>query len=90
MAQFYYSDEELNIVASELDSFDGRKDPERCTALVNQLRQCQDRVRFFSFWEFIHFIFCWNYNIFMILEVTFVFSTNIFLQPIEKICVIMK
>lgn len=45
MAQFYYADEELNLVAAELDSFDGRKDPERCTALVNQLRHCQDRVR---------------------------------------------
>ncbi|XP_050733535.1 lateral signaling target protein 2 homolog isoform X3 [Eriocheir sinensis] len=44
MAQFYYADEELNLVAAELDSFDGRKDPERCTALVNQLRHCQDRV----------------------------------------------
>ncbi|XP_064105700.1 lateral signaling target protein 2 homolog isoform X2 [Macrobrachium nipponense] len=44
MAQFYYADDELNMVAAELDSFDGRKDPERCTALVNQLRQCQDRV----------------------------------------------
>ena len=32
------------MVAAELDSFDGRKDPERCTALVNQLRVCQDKV----------------------------------------------
>ncbi|XP_013392994.1 lateral signaling target protein 2 homolog [Lingula anatina] len=44
LAQFFYADEELNLVAAELDSFDGRKDPERCTLLVNQLRQCQDRV----------------------------------------------
>lgn len=44
LAQFFYADEELNLVATELDSFDGRKDPERCTALVNQLRQCQDKV----------------------------------------------
>ncbi|RXG54811.1 Lateral signaling target protein 2-like protein [Armadillidium vulgare] len=44
MAQFFYADEELNLVAGELDSFDGRKDPERCTALVNQLRQAQDKV----------------------------------------------
>nr|CAD7407010.1 unnamed protein product [Timema cristinae] len=29
---------------AELDSFDGRKDPERCTSLVNHLRQCQDKV----------------------------------------------
>jgi hypothetical protein len=36
--QFYYADEELNLIASELDSFDGRKDPIRCTNLVNQLR----------------------------------------------------
>lgn len=55
MAQFYYADEELNLVAAELDSFDGRKDPERCTALVNQLRHCQDRVSqleiFISMWR---------------------------------------
>lgn len=44
LAQFFYADEELNIVANELDSFDGRKDPERCTSLVNQLRQAQDKV----------------------------------------------
>jgi hypothetical protein len=44
LAQFFYADEALNLVASELDSFDGRKDPERCTALVNHLRQCQDKV----------------------------------------------
>ena len=29
LAQFFYADEELNVVAAELDSFDGRKDPER-------------------------------------------------------------
>lgn len=44
LAQFFYADEELNIVAAELDSFDGRKDPERCTSLVSQLRHCQDKV----------------------------------------------
>lgn len=44
LAQFYYADEELNSVATELDSFDGRKDPERCASLVYQLRQCQDKV----------------------------------------------
>lgn len=44
LAQFFYADESLNIVATELDSFDGRKDQERCSLLVNQLRQCQDKV----------------------------------------------
>ena len=44
LAQFYYADEQLNQIATELDSFDGRKDPERCTALVNQLRHSQDEV----------------------------------------------
>jgi hypothetical protein len=44
LAQFFYADEDLNTVAAELDSFDGRKDPDRCTALVNHLRQCQDKV----------------------------------------------
>ncbi|XP_076833723.1 lateral signaling target protein 2 homolog [Brachyhypopomus gauderio] len=44
LAQFYYADEELNQVASELDSLDGRKDPQRCTLLINQFRSCQDNV----------------------------------------------
>jgi hypothetical protein len=44
LAQFFYADDELNAVATELDSFDGKKDPQRCTALVNHLRQCQDKV----------------------------------------------
>ncbi|XP_062620399.1 lateral signaling target protein 2 homolog [Saccostrea cucullata] len=44
LAQFFFADEELNEVAAELDSFDGRKDPERCTTLVNKLRTCQDKV----------------------------------------------
>ncbi|XP_041435307.1 lateral signaling target protein 2 homolog isoform X2 [Xenopus laevis] len=44
LAQFYYADEELNQVAAELDSLDGRKDPQRCTLLVNQFRSCQDSV----------------------------------------------
>ncbi|XP_060527692.1 lateral signaling target protein 2 homolog [Cylas formicarius] len=44
LAQFFYADEDLNGVANELDSFDGRKDPERCTTLVNRLRQAQDKV----------------------------------------------
>ncbi|KAF2901962.1 hypothetical protein ILUMI_04222 [Ignelater luminosus] len=44
LAQFFFADEALNMIASELDSFDGRKDPERCTTLVNQLRQSQDKV----------------------------------------------
>ncbi|CAC5405983.1 Lateral signaling target protein 2 homolog,Lateral signaling target protein 2 [Mytilus coruscus] len=44
LAKFYFTDEELNQVAAELDSFDGRKDPERCTALVTKLRSCQDKV----------------------------------------------
>lgn len=41
LAQFYYADEELNLVATELDGLDGRKDPQRCTLLVNQFRSCQ-------------------------------------------------
>lgn len=45
MAQFYYADEELNQVATELDSLDGRKDPQRCTLLVNQFRSCQVSMR---------------------------------------------
>ena len=31
-------------MASELDSFDGRKEPERCTTLVAKLRSYQDKV----------------------------------------------
>ncbi|XP_061698966.1 lateral signaling target protein 2 homolog isoform X1 [Syngnathoides biaculeatus] len=44
LAQFYYADDELNQVAAELDNLDGRKDPQRCTLLVNQFRSCQDNV----------------------------------------------
>nr|XP_057946770.1 lateral signaling target protein 2 homolog isoform X2 [Doryrhamphus excisus] len=44
LAQFFYADDELNQVATELDSLDGRKDPQRCTLLVNQFRSCQDNV----------------------------------------------
>ncbi|XP_059050576.1 lateral signaling target protein 2 homolog [Achroia grisella] len=44
LAQFFFADDALNMVATELDSFDGRKDPERCSTLVNQLRHAQDRV----------------------------------------------
>ena len=44
MAKFYFADLNLNTVASELDSFDGRKDPERCSCLVNRLRNCQDKL----------------------------------------------
>uniref|UniRef100_A0A8C4VM25 Lateral signaling target protein 2 homolog n=1 Tax=Gopherus evgoodei TaxID=1825980 RepID=A0A8C4VM25_9SAUR len=44
LAQFFYADEELNQVAAELDCLDGRKDPQRCTLLVNQFRSCQDNV----------------------------------------------
>uniref|UniRef100_A0A2K6T8K3 Lateral signaling target protein 2 homolog n=1 Tax=Saimiri boliviensis boliviensis TaxID=39432 RepID=A0A2K6T8K3_SAIBB len=44
LARFYYADEELNQVAAELDSLDGRKDPQRCTLLVSQFRSCQDNV----------------------------------------------
>lgn len=41
LAQFFFADDALNMVAAELDSFDGRKDPDRCSTLVNQLRHAQ-------------------------------------------------
>ena len=44
LARFFYADENLTAVAAELDSFDGRKDPERCACLVNRLRSCQDKL----------------------------------------------
>lgn len=44
LAQFYFADEELNHVAAELDSFEGKGYPEKCAVLVNQLRACQARV----------------------------------------------
>lgn len=44
MARFFFADEALTAVAAELDSFDGRKDPERCASLVNKLRSCQDKL----------------------------------------------
>lgn len=44
LAKFYYADEALNAISSELDAFDGRRDPERCNHLVTKLRHAQDRV----------------------------------------------
>ncbi|CAI5455922.1 unnamed protein product [Caenorhabditis angaria] len=44
LSRFYYADAALNDIASELDSFDGRRDPDRCNALVTRLRVAQDRV----------------------------------------------
>ncbi|XP_021710220.1 lateral signaling target protein 2 homolog isoform X1 [Aedes aegypti] len=44
LARFYHADRALTAVASELDSFDGRAEPVRCTRLVGRLRQGQDRV----------------------------------------------
>lgn len=44
LAKFYYADDALSAIANELDSFDGKRDPERCNQLVNKLRQAQDRV----------------------------------------------
>lgn len=41
LARFYYADRALTAVASELDSFDGRAEPERCSRLVARLRQGQ-------------------------------------------------
>lgn len=43
LARFYYADRALTAVASELDSFDGRAEPERCSRLVARLRQGQVR-----------------------------------------------
>ncbi|VDP18989.1 unnamed protein product [Soboliphyme baturini] len=44
LSKFYYADEALNTVAVELDSFNGRRNPQRCQQLVTKLRSCQDRV----------------------------------------------
>ncbi|XP_070495322.1 lateral signaling target protein 2 homolog isoform X2 [Chironomus tepperi] len=44
LARFYHADRALSQVANELDSFDGRSEPERCSRLVSKLRQEQDRV----------------------------------------------
>lgn len=41
LARFYHADCALTAVASELDSFDGRAEPERCSRLVSRLRQGQ-------------------------------------------------
>ncbi|EDW83064.2 uncharacterized protein Dwil_GK22512 [Drosophila willistoni] len=44
LARFYHADRSLTAVASELDSFDGRAEPDRCSRLVSRLRQNQDKV----------------------------------------------
>lgn len=49
LARFYYADKALTSVASELDSFDGRAEPERCSRLVGRLRQGQVIANFLLF-----------------------------------------
>ena len=44
LAQFYHADEKLNAISAELDSFDARREPQRCTQLVNRLRHAQDTL----------------------------------------------
>ncbi|XP_017100929.2 lateral signaling target protein 2 homolog [Drosophila bipectinata] len=44
LARFFHADRSLTAVASELDSFDGRAEPDRCTRLVSKLRLNQDKV----------------------------------------------
>ncbi|XP_061397574.1 lateral signaling target protein 2 homolog [Musca vetustissima] len=44
LARFFHADRALAAVASELDSFDGRAEPDRCSRLVSRLRQGQDKV----------------------------------------------
>lgn len=44
LMRLYDADSELKVISSELDSFDGKKDPVRCNLLVNQLRTAQDKV----------------------------------------------
>jgi hypothetical protein len=44
LAQFFYADEKLNAISAELDSFDARREPARCTQLVNRLRHAQDTL----------------------------------------------
>ena len=44
LAQFYHADEELIRVTQELDSFDGRNEPERCSQLIAELKMEQEKV----------------------------------------------
>uniref|UniRef100_A0A1B0C2V1 Lateral signaling target protein 2 homolog n=1 Tax=Glossina palpalis gambiensis TaxID=67801 RepID=A0A1B0C2V1_9MUSC len=44
LARFFHADRALAQVANELDSFDGRTEPDRCSRLVTRLRQGQDKV----------------------------------------------
>ena len=44
LAQFYFADEELIRVTHELDSFDGRSEPERCSQLIAELKLAQEKV----------------------------------------------
>ena len=44
LAQFYHADEELIRVTQELDSFDGRNEPERCSQLIAELKMAQEKV----------------------------------------------
>lgn len=44
MYSFCHSNRELNMISAELDTFDGRKDTDRCSVLVNSLKLAQDKV----------------------------------------------
>lgn len=44
LMRLFDADSELKAISSELDSFDGKKDPIRCNLLVNRLRTSQDKV----------------------------------------------
>lgn len=49
LARFYHADRSLQTIAGELDSFDGRAEPDRCSRLVSRLRQGQVRHLIFRF-----------------------------------------
>lgn len=44
LAKFFYADLELRRITTDLDSFDGNKEPLRCQKLIERLRKTQQRV----------------------------------------------
>ena len=44
LSLFYYADNELKKVVRELDSFDGAREPRRCEALIEKLRENQHKL----------------------------------------------
>lgn len=63
LARFFHADRALAQVANELDSFDGRTEPDRCSRLVSRLRQGQVRnIHIYNYDNYYYYYYyCYRY-----------------------------